>query len=162
MANCYVGLGSNLGDPIQHIKSALVDLQALPQTRLQRYSSLYRSEPVGPVAQADFINAVALLDSQLSPDSLLAGLQQIEDQHQRVRTGERWGPRTLDLDLLLYDELQIAKRHLSVPHKEIPGRAFVLVPLLELDAELDIPGQGRAATLLQALDQTVVSRLDNE
>ena len=162
MTSCYIGLGSNLGQPLRQVKSALRDLRRLPQTRLRRCSSLYRSAPVGPARQADFINAVALLDSRLPPRRLLSGLQRIENRHRRARSAKRWGPRTLDLDLLLYGGLRITDSRLNVPHKEIPRRAFVLLPLLELDAEARIPGLGRAAALLEALDQTGVSRLDDE
>ena len=162
MTSCYIGLGSNLGQPLRQVKSALTDLRRLPQTRLRRCSSLYKSAPVGPARQADFINAVALLDSRLPPRRLLSGLQRIEKRHRRARPAKRWGPRTLDLDLLLYGGLRITDSRLNVPHKEIPRRAFVLLPLLELDAEARIPGLGRAAALLEALDQTGVSRLDDE
>ena len=162
MVACYVGLGSNLDEPLRHIKSALMDLRELPHTRLRRHSSLYRSAPLGSPRQADYINAVALLDSTLPPERLLSGLQGIENQHGRARTAERWGPRTLDLDLLLYGERRIAVDGLEVPHKEIPRRTFVLAPLLELDAELRIPGLGAASALLAALDQTGLLRLDDE
>lgn len=159
MVACYIGLGSNLGDSISFLNSALQDLRDLQQTSLISHSSFYETRPVGPVEQANFINAVALLDSQLSPARLLSELQQIENRHNRIREGERWGPRTLDLDILLYGDLEIAEKDLIVPHKEISNRAFVLVPLLELDAKLSIPGFGQVASLLTAVDQSGVHKM---
>lgn len=126
----YVGLGANLGDPQAALRQALRDLAALPQTQLVRASSLYRSAPVdssGP----DYVNAVAEIRTTLSPDELLAELQGLEQAAGRERPW-RNAPRTLDLDILLYDELQLRSPTLTIPHPRMHERAFVLVPLAEI------------------------------
>jgi 2-amino-4-hydroxy-6-hydroxymethyldihydropteridine diphosphokinase len=124
----YIGLGSNLQQPIQQVKQALLHLAELPQTHLLNASPLYRSAPLGPADQPDYINAVAALATRLSPLALLDALQTIERQQGRVREGERWGPRTLDLDLLLYAEQKIQNDRLRVPHPGLGERNFVLYP----------------------------------
>ncbi len=144
---CYIGLGSNLDEPRNHVRRALQELAALPASRLLARSSLYRSDPMGPPGQPDYINAVALLESTLDAHSLLDELLALEQIHQRVRH-ERWGPRTLDLDLLLYGEQQIASERLSVPHPGMHERNFVLWPLAELAPELQLPDGRLLATLL--------------
>ena len=128
----YIGLGSNLDNPAWQLDTALRSLDQIPDTRLVKNSLFYRSAPLGPSDQPDFINAVALLDSDLAPGQLLAWLQSIENSQGRVRNGQRWGPRTLDLDLLLYGRHVIDEADLKVPHPGIRYRNFVLVPLLEL------------------------------
>ena len=145
----YIGLGSNLDNPQQQLKTALATLHDIPDIVLQQYSSFYRSKPLGPQGQADFINAVAQIASDLSAPELLARLQQIETGQGRVRGKQRWGPRTLDIDILLYGDEIIDKETLTVPHPQIRYRNFVLLPLLELAPDIDIPGQGKAAALLQ-------------
>ena len=147
----YIGLGSNLDNPAWQLDTALRSLDQIPDTRLVKNSSFYRSAPLGPSEQPDFINAVALLDSDLAPGQLLAWLQSIENSQGRVRNGQRWGPRTLDLDLLLYGRHVIDEADLKVPHPGIRYRNFVLVPLLELAPELEIPGLGRVDELLDAV-----------
>ncbi len=134
----YIGLGSNLGRPVEQVSSALVELAELAECELVAASSLYRSAPVGPQDQPDYINAVVALRSRLNPLELLKALQAIEQAHERVRL-ERWGPRTLDLDLLLYDGLRIGSEVLSVPHPELYRRNFVLIPLLEIAPDLVMP-----------------------
>lgn len=123
----YIGLGSNLESPIVQVREALNELAMLPLSRLVAASSLYASRPVGPQDQPDFINAVAALETQLSPLALLDQLQALEQQHRRRRQ-RRWGPRTLDLDLLLYANDTIDTPRLRVPHPQITARAFVLLP----------------------------------
>ncbi len=147
----YIGLGSNLDNPAWQLDTALRSLDQIPDTRLVKNSSFYRSAPLGPSEQPDFINAVALLDSDLAPGQLLAWLQSIENSQGRVRNGQRWGPRTLDLDLLLYGRHVIDEADLKVPHPGIRYRNFVLVPLLELAPQLEIPGLGRVDELLDAV-----------
>ena len=137
-ARCFVGLGSNLDDPIHQIQSALTELAEHPYITLVDQSSLYQSEPVGPEGQPDYINAVAEIRTQLNPFQLLDALQQIETAHQRVRL-EHWGPRTLDLDLLLYGEITLNTERLIVPHPFMIERNFVLRPLADLDSELTLP-----------------------
>ncbi|NDL70944.1 2-amino-4-hydroxy-6-hydroxymethyldihydropteridine diphosphokinase [Vreelandella alkaliphila] len=131
MTLAYIGLGSNLDDPISQIRHALSELGELPLCQLVATSSLYTTRPVGPQDQPDFINAVAALETKLSPLALLDQLQALEQRHRRRRL-QHWGPRTLDLDLLLYDQEMIKRPRLQVPHPYMHERAFVLVPLEEL------------------------------
>ena len=144
----YVGLGSNLGEREAQIRMALDDLARLPATRLTRASSLYDSEPVGEVDQPNFLNAVAELESQLTARQMLWNLLLIERRLGRVRT-QHWGPRSIDLDLLLYGDLVVDEPDLQVPHPELTRRSFVLVPLIELDPLLTHPVTGE--TLLNHL-----------
>ena len=155
----YVGLGSNLDGPEQQLLRAFDELDRLEQTRLQARSSLYGSPPMGPQNQADFVNAVARLETGLAPEELLAALQAIEQAHGRERT-EHWGPRTLDLDILLYGQLQLDTATLTLPHAGISQRSFVLLPLSELDPTLDIPGAGALPALLSACPMPAPVRLD--
>jgi 2-amino-4-hydroxy-6-hydroxymethyldihydropteridine diphosphokinase len=154
----YVALGGNLQDPVQQVRSGLADLAALPDTRLTAHSSLYRTPPVGKLDQPDFINAVARLETRLPPERLLQALLDIESRHARVR-GERNGPRTLDLDLLLYAEREIRSPDLTVPHPRMHERAFVLVPLAEIAPGLHIPGRGSVAELLAGVPAHAAVRL---
>jgi 2-amino-4-hydroxy-6-hydroxymethyldihydropteridine diphosphokinase len=150
-ALAYIGLGSNLDDPRRQVLTALGSLAAIPGCRLLARSALYATSPVGPVDQPDFVNAAAGLATRLAPHDQLAELQRIERAQGRVRDGTRWGPRTLDLDLLLYGDLSLAVPGLTLPHPELGRRAFVLVPLAEIaPTELEIPGQGRLGDLLAA------------
>ena len=146
----YIGVGSNLGEPRARVLAAFDALAALPHTKLLARSRLYRTRPFGPVKQGDFINAVAKLDTRLSARELLADLRRIESAAGRIRD-ERWGPRTLDLDLLLYGDEQIDSPELTVPHPGIAERGFVLAPLMDVAPELEVPGAGRVAALLKAL-----------
>ncbi len=134
----YVGLGSNLDEPLQQVSKALRELTNIPDTRLSASSSLYRSDPVGPAGQPDYVNAVAALDTELAPEALLDALQAIEQAHQRVRK-IHWGPRTLDLDILLYDNQVIETERLIVPHAWMLERNFVLWPLAEIAPDLLLP-----------------------
>ncbi len=155
----YVGLGSNLQNPKGQVETALQELAELPDSSLLSHSSLYRSRPVGPQDQADFINAVAHLSTALAADSLLDALQQLEQKHHRVRQ-RRGGPRSLDLDLLLYGGRTIDTRRLKVPHPEIAKRSFVLLPLHEIaPADLRIPGLGLLQTLLTDVERRDIERL---
>lgn len=134
----YIGLGSNLANPRQQVAQALLALAAIPQTQLLANSPLYRSAPIGPGVQPDYVNAVALLETALNPLALLDALQAIEQDHQRVRI-EHWGPRTLDLDILLLDQLHIDSERLKVPHPYLRQRNFVLYPLADISPELHLP-----------------------
>ncbi|WP_041522775.1 2-amino-4-hydroxy-6-hydroxymethyldihydropteridine diphosphokinase [Gilvimarinus agarilyticus] len=145
---CYIGLGSNLDEPLEQVTQALQELAALEHTTLLSASSLYRSRPVGPGEQPDYINAVAQLSTELAPEPLLNALQALEQAHQRKRL-VRWGPRTLDLDILLYDNLQLNSQRLSVPHPFLAERNFVLLPLMEIAPDLALPDGTRIATLAQ-------------
>ena len=157
LRRAYVGVGSNLGDALTEVRTALADLAIVPGIRLAAASRLYGNPPMGPPSQPDYVNAVAALDTTLAPHALLAALQAVEHAHGRVRGGERWGPRTLDLDLLLYADSVIDDAVLRVPHPGIAERAFVLVPLAEVaPASLDVPGRGSLAALLAACDDSAL------
>ncbi|HTR97675.1 MAG TPA: 2-amino-4-hydroxy-6-hydroxymethyldihydropteridine diphosphokinase [Candidatus Acidoferrales bacterium] len=134
----FIGLGSNLGERETLIRQALEALAALPETEMVRASSLYDTEPVGDVEQPNYLNAVAQIDTELAPNQLLWNLLLIEKRLGRERT-RRWGPRTIDLDLLLYGDEIIEEDELRVPHPELVRRGFVLVPLVELEPTLVHP-----------------------
>ncbi len=140
----FIGLGSNLADPVAQVSHALEALGHLPQTRVIRCSSLYRSAPVGYLDQPDFINAVAQLETELAPRALLDALLALEQDNGRTREFCN-APRTLDLDVLMYDDLQHHEHGLTVPHPQMHLRAFVLQPLLEIAPDCMIPGVGSAA-----------------
>ncbi|MGD8547744.1 MAG: 2-amino-4-hydroxy-6-hydroxymethyldihydropteridine diphosphokinase [Thiohalophilus sp.] len=163
MIRCYIALGSNLDDPQAQVRQAMTELQELANSRLITVSSLYRSSPMGPAEQPDYINAVAAIDTELSPHALLDALQDIEQAHGRVRKGERWGPRTLDLDVLLYGEQVIDDQRLIIPHPGIAERAFVLYPLYEITGEdFNIPGHGPLQALLNRVATDRPERLRDE
>jgi 2-amino-4-hydroxy-6-hydroxymethyldihydropteridine diphosphokinase len=157
----YVGLGSNLENPRHQVETALQALTALKQSTLLAHSFLYRTRPIGPQNQPDFINAVACLETTLDAEVLLEQLQAIEQAHRRIRGNERWGPRTLDLDLLLYGEGSIDKPHLQIPHPEMANRAFVLLPLSDIaPGDMDIAHMGRLRDLVLKVSGEGVERLD--
>jgi 2-amino-4-hydroxy-6-hydroxymethyldihydropteridine diphosphokinase len=154
----YVGLGSNLGDRAAHLLLGLSALSRLPKTHLLRLSPVYETEPVGP-PQPPYLNMVAELETELSPKGLLAEMLRIEKALGRERR-ERWGPRTLDLDLLLYGDLVLEEAGLSVPHPRLHERVFVLVPLLDLLPEGRHPLLGQSfAELLASFDASSVRPL---
>lgn len=159
----WVGLGGNLGDPARQVGAALDALAALPKTRLEARSRLYGSRPMGPPDQPDYVNAVARLRTALAPHALLDALQAIEQRAGRQRGATRWGPRTLDLDLLLYGDACRADERLTLPHPGIAERPFVLVPLAELDPGLSIPGlDDPVATLARRVDRTGLWPLERQ
>ncbi len=159
MERVYIGLGSNLATPLEQLRSALAALAALPHTRLIAQSSFYSSDPLGPADQPRYVNAVAALDTELSPLALLDALQTIELEQGRTRKAERWGPRTLDLDILLFGERLLDEPRLTVPHYHMHARAFVLYPLAEIAPDLKLP-DGRALTeLLGACPYAGLERL---
>ena len=137
MAEVYIALGSNMHDPQKQLDSALQSLSAEPEIELARVSHRYQTPPIGP-AQPDYINAAAQLHTILSPESLLNSLQKIEQQQDRVRT-LHWGPRTLDLDILIYDDLVLETERLTIPHPRMTERAFVLLPLADINPDLTLP-----------------------
>jgi len=152
----FIGLGSNLGESDDQLAQAFVRLDQLPDTRLQAQSALYRSAPVGYLDQPDFVNAVAKITTSLTPQALLAALLQIERECGRERTFAN-APRTLDLDVLLYDDRQIHEHGLTVPHPQMHKRAFVLLPLLDIEPDCVIPAVGSARVAMQGcLDQVLV------
>ena len=147
----YVGLGSNLQDPPRQVRAALAALAQLPGTKLVCQSRLYGSRPFGPVAQADFCNAVAGLLTQLEAPALLAALRALEAAHGREPACERWGPRVIDLDLLVYGNECCASGSLTLPHPGIAERSFVLRPWCDFAPDLMVPGLGSVAELAARL-----------
>lgn len=162
----YVGLGSNLDTPQKHVCDAIHDIGQSPSISLVEASPLYKSEPMGTEdpqgeEQPDYINAVIQIKTTLEPLALLDALQDIERQHGRLRNGVRWGPRTLDLDILLYDEQWLEEQRLTIPHYGMAQRNFVLYPLLDITgSSLEIPLLGNLATLLKSCPDTGLIRLN--
>lgn len=154
----YVALGANLGDPASTVRAAFGALANLPESRVVHTSSLYRTAPVGLAEQPDFINAVAALETTLAPESLLDALLDLENRFGRLRA-EKNGPRTLDLDLLLYNDQFLDLPRLQLPHPRLHLRAFVLQPLAEIAPELEIPGRGKIAAWLPAVANQGIARL---
>ncbi len=158
MNPAYVGLGSNLEDPVRQITLAFELLNGIEDTQLVAWSSLYESAPFGPVEQPSFVNAVALLDTNLGSRTLLRILQAIEDSQGRKRE-IRWGPRILDLDLLVHGDREIHEPNLTLPHPGIAERNFVLLPLREIAPDLVIPGLGRVADIAVDENEPLISRI---
>jgi 2-amino-4-hydroxy-6-hydroxymethyldihydropteridine diphosphokinase len=158
MNTAYVALGANLGNPRATVLAAFAALANLPESRVARCSSLYRTAPVGILSQPDFVNAVALLETTLAPEALLDALLDIEARFGRIRR-ERNGPRTLDLDLLLYDDIELDLPRLTLPHPRLHLRAFVLLPLAEVAPDLAIPRRGSLAAWLPAVANQGIVRL---
>ena len=154
----FIGLGSNLGESGEQLAQAFVRLDQLPGTRLMAQSALYRSAPVGYLDQPDFVNAVAKIATTLEPQALLVALLQIERECGRERTFAN-APRTLDLDVLLYDDRQIHEHGLTVPHPQMHLRAFVLLPLLDIEPDCVIPAVGSAREAMQGCLDQVLDRL---
>jgi 2-amino-4-hydroxy-6-hydroxymethyldihydropteridine diphosphokinase len=143
MITAYISLGSNLNNPEQQIRTALVELNNIANTQLIKSSSLYRNPPLGNISQPAFINAVAELHTELTPENLFAELQKLELQHGRIRPSKQWSEaRPLDLDILLYGDKKIASEHLTIPHYALMERNFYLFPLFEIAPELQFPGDG--------------------
>ena len=158
MTVAYVGIGSNLSEPARQVEAALGELGRIPGSRVAGRSSLYKSAPLGYADQADFINAVAALETALEPETLLDELLIIETRHGRRRSFAN-APRSLDLDLLLFGQLELRTPRLTIPHPRMHERAFVLRPLLELSAEISIPGKGGARRLLENCQGQVVEKV---
>jgi 2-amino-4-hydroxy-6-hydroxymethyldihydropteridine diphosphokinase len=164
--SAFIGLGSNLDDPQRQVRRALAELAELPASHVSAASALYRSPPLQgpgvPRDQPDYINAVARLETVLAAEALLDALQAIEARHGRVRSGAHWGPRTLDLDILLYGDLRIDTPRLHVPHPGLAERNFVLQPLAEIAPDLDIPGLGPLRGLLARCAAAWLERLTED
>ncbi len=148
MIKVYIGLGSNLDDPQSQLKKAIIAMEMVPSTSVVKTSSFYRSKPVGPQDQPDYVNAVVELDTELSASVLLDYLQAIENDQGRERK-VKWGARTLDLDILLFGDEIINDDRLHIPHVEMQNRGFVLLPLNEIFSDCIIPGVGSVSSLLQ-------------
>ena len=160
MERVYIGLGSNLAEPRRQLDAALAAIAALPGCQLIATSSFYASDPLGPADQPRYVNAVAALDTTLEPLQLLDALQRIELEQGRVRKAERWGPRTLDLDILLFGDRLLSEERLSVPHYHMHARAFVLYPLAEIaPAGLQLADGRSLADLLAACPYMGLERL---
>jgi 2-amino-4-hydroxy-6-hydroxymethyldihydropteridine diphosphokinase len=155
----YVALGSNLAEPVRQVERAFEALATLPVTRLMLRSSAYRSRPMGPVEQPDFVNAAAALLTQLDPATLLRELQSLETRLGREVPVVRWGPRLIDLDLLVHGQTRCNDAALTLPHPGIVERDFVLVPLAEISPSLEVPGVGRVDALLQRLAPPALERI---
>lgn len=158
-AIAFVALGSNLDAPREQVARGMLEIGALPETRLVKRSSLYRTAPVGFLEQPDFINAVVMVETALAPHALLDGLLAIERRHGRVREFTN-APRTLDLDVLLYGDLVLHEHGLTLPHPRMHERAFVLQPLAEIAPDTVIPGRGRVADLLRECHDQRLEPLD--
>lgn len=159
MAKVFIGLGSNLDDPRDQLIRAFSELHAIPKTQLTAVSKLYQSKAVGP-EQPDYINAVAQLETELAPLDLLDQLQAIEQAHQRVRK-EHWGPRTLDLDLLLFNNDTIEHLRLIVPHAYLSQRNFVLIPLADIEPELRLPSGAKISELIETLGRDGLAAIES-
>lgn len=158
MTLAYIALGSNQASPLEQVSSALDALAAIPQSRMVATSSFYRTPPLGPQDQPDYLNAAVVLDTDLSAEALLDHTQRIELEHGRVRKEERWGPRTLDLDLMLFGDEVMHTDRLTVPHYDMKNRAFMLVPLLEIAPECRFPDGQSVAEILARLSQEGITR----
>lgn len=151
MATVFIALGSNLAKPLQQVESALTALSQIPHTQLIAVSPFYRSKPLGPQDQPDYLNAVVQLECELLPEALLDETQRIELQQGRERKNHRWGPRTLDLDILLYDQQAINTPRLTVPHYDMKNREFMLYPLFDIAPELTFPDGTKLADVLNTV-----------
>ncbi|SLM62045.1 2-amino-4-hydroxy-6-hydroxymethyldihydropteridinepyrophosphokinase [Dickeya aquatica] len=156
----YLALGSNLAQPLTQVQTALAALDDIADTRLVRCSSFYRSRPLGPQDQPDYLNAVAELETTLPAHSLLENTQRIELEHGRERKAERWGPRTLDLDILLFGHQVINTERLTVPHYDMKNREFMLYPLAEIAPELIFPDGEPLRERLQLIPRNGLSLWD--
>jgi len=154
----FIGLGSNLDNPESRLRRAIQALESLPGSSVLAVSSLYRSSPMGPQDQPDYVNAVVQLATGLSPEALLDQLQRVEQAHGRTRE-QHWGPRTLDLDILLYADEVITTERLQIPHPGLAQRNFVLYPLAEIDEYIVVPGLGSVQALLEQCPQEDLERL---
>ncbi|MBC8212945.1 MAG: 2-amino-4-hydroxy-6-hydroxymethyldihydropteridine diphosphokinase [Gammaproteobacteria bacterium] len=156
----YIGIGSNLADPKQQVIDVLPHLNQISQTRLLEHSSLYQSAAVSEIEQEDYINAVACLETQLTPEQLLLELQAIEYAFYRQRSDElKWAPRTMDLDIILYGNLRQRDSHLSIPHDQLQNRLFVLQPLQEIAGDLYLPGLGSLSYMIQHAPSLRIEKL---
>ncbi|MCC2606647.1 2-amino-4-hydroxy-6-hydroxymethyldihydropteridine diphosphokinase [Planctobacterium marinum] len=155
----YIGLGANLNNPVRQLHNALSAIKRLPDTQLLKHSGFYSSTPLGPSDQPEYVNAVAAISSLLTPEALLKALQNIELEQGRTRKAERWGPRTLDLDIILFGQRVINTEHLTVPHYHFQHREFVLYPLYEIAPQLSLPDGSTVRQRLQAVPKNGLTEL---
>jgi len=151
MTRVYIALGSNLASPLTQVNAAIAALGAIPDSRIVAVSSFYRTPPLGPQDQPDYLNAAVALETTLAPEALLDHTQRIELERGRVRKAERWGPRTLDLDIMLFGDETLATPRLTVPHYDMKNRGFMLWPLFEIAPELRFPDGKTLASVLDHL-----------
>lgn len=151
MTLVYIALGSNLASPLTQVNAAIAALGTLPDSRIVAVSGFYRTPPLGPQDQPDYLNAAVALETSLAPESLLDHTQRIELDQGRVRKAERWGPRTLDLDIMLFGDETLATPRLTVPHYDMKNRGFMLWPLFEIAPELRFPDGETLASVLARL-----------
>lgn len=157
----YIGIGSNLAGPVQQVQDAIPQLGLIRDTQLLASSSLYQSQAVSDIPQEDYINAVACLETALTPTELLLEMQAIEHAFYRQRDPDlKWAPRTLDLDIILYGQTRQQDSHLTLPHAEMQNRLFVLLPLEEIAGDLYIPGLGSLRYLIEQAPPIRIQRLD--
>ncbi|MDY1036973.1 2-amino-4-hydroxy-6-hydroxymethyldihydropteridine diphosphokinase [Enterobacteriaceae bacterium RIT714] len=152
MTLAYIAIGSNLASPLEQVNAAVQALSDIPQSRLVAVSAFYRTPPLGPQDQPDYLNAAVVLETALEPEALLDNTQRIELQQGRVRKAERWGPRTLDLDIMLFGDRIIQTERLTVPHYDMKNRGFMLWPLLEVAPTLTFPNGESLQAVLQQLN----------
>jgi 2-amino-4-hydroxy-6-hydroxymethyldihydropteridine diphosphokinase len=148
----YIALGSNLASPLDQVNAAIAALGEIPESRVVALSSFYRTPPLGPQDQPDYLNAAVALETALSPEALLDNTQRIELQQGRVRKAERWGPRTLDLDIMLFGQQVLDTPRLTVPHYDMKNRGFMLWPLFEIAPKLTFPDGTTLAAILKQLN----------
>ncbi len=156
----YIGIGSNLDDPIHQVNKAILNIQKIPKTCFIVASSLYESSPMGPSNQPNYINAVVAILTLLEPHDLLGELQRIEIQQKRIRSTEKWGPRTIDIDLLIFSNEEINDESLILPHPGIQHRNFVLAPLAEIAPDLVVKGLENVVDLLNKLQDSEVKLIN--
>ncbi|WP_313081655.1 2-amino-4-hydroxy-6-hydroxymethyldihydropteridine diphosphokinase [Atlantibacter sp.] len=158
MTRVYLAIGSNLASPLEQVNAALAALADIPESQLVAVSDFYRTPPLGPQDQPDYLNAAVELETALAPEALLDHTQRIELQQGRERKAHRWGPRTLDLDIMLFGEMQIETPRLTVPHYDMKNRAFMLLPLAQIAPDLRFPDGDKLSDLLANLDPSGISR----
>lgn len=158
MTLAYIAIGSNLASPLEQVNAAVQALGEIPQTRVVAVSSFYRTPPLGPQDQPDYLNAAVMLETGLDADTLLDNTQRIELQQGRVRKAERWGPRTLDLDIMLFGDEVISTERLTVPHYDMKNRGFMLWPLFEIAPDLAFPDGSSLKAVLASLHAEKPSR----
>jgi len=151
MTLVYIALGSNLASPLTQVNAAIAALGAIPDSRIVAVSGFYRTPPLGPQDQPDYLNAAVALETSLAPEALLDHTQRIELDQGRVRKAERWGPRTLDLDIMLFGDETLVTPRLTVPHYDMKNRGFMLWPLFEIAPELRFPDGETLASVLAHL-----------
>lgn len=154
MTRVFIAVGSNLASPLDQVNAAIAALGEIPQSRVVAVSSFYRTPPLGPQDQPDYLNAAVELETALAPEALLDHTQRIELQQGRVRKEERWGPRTLDLDIMLFGNETLHTERLTVPHYDMHNRGFMLWPLAEIAPDLHFPNGTALSSLLLALNST--------